>query len=84
MLKNNRTQPQVNFPGSYKKLFIESPLKHLRCVFAKIMNDFQLLTIFSKSSMLDVRWVLNASLLFSNDIFHILKANIKNQAEKTM
>ena len=34
--------------------------------------------------MLDVRWVLNASLLFSNDIFHILKANIKNQAEKTM
>ena len=51
--------------------------------FAKIVNGFQLLTIFVKSSILDFDWVLNTPLnLAVKYLFQIYKTDIKNISRK--
>ena len=51
--------------------------------FAKIVNGFQLLTIFVKSSILDFDWVLNTPLnLAGKYLFQIYKTDIKNISRK--
>ena len=68
---------KVNFYYNAHQRHIQNPAEHLRCsFFAKIVNGFQLLTIFAKSSAIMSNWVLNTPL---NNSVYCLKLSAELQ-----